>query len=40
MVQQMQYGFGTAMAWVYFLSVIIIIGIAIGLISRKVYYYE
>jgi len=40
MIQQMQFGFGTAMAWVYFLSVILIIGIAITLISRKVYYYE
>jgi len=40
MVRNMEYGFATAMAWVYFLSVIIIIGIAMGLISRKVYYYE
>jgi len=40
MIQQMQFGFGTAMAWIYFLSVILIIGIAITLISRKVYYYE
>jgi ABC-type sugar transport system permease subunit len=40
MIQRMQFGFGTAMAWIYFLSVMIIIGIAITLISRKVYYYE
>jgi len=40
MIQQMQFGFGTAMAWIYFLSVILIIGAAITLISRKVYYYE
>jgi len=40
MVKMMEFGFATAMAWVYFLSVIIIIGIAMGLISRKVYYYE
>ncbi|MDR1836548.1 MAG: sugar ABC transporter permease [Treponema sp.] len=39
-LRMLQYGFGTAMAWVYFLAVIAIIGIAMGLISRKVYYYE
>jgi ABC-type sugar transport system permease subunit len=40
MIERMQFGFGTAMAWIYFLSVMIIIGIAITLISRRVYYYE
>jgi ABC-type sugar transport system permease subunit len=40
MMQRMEYGFSTAMAWVYFLAVIVIIGIAMTLISRKVYYYE
>jgi len=40
MIEQMQFGYGTSMAWIYFLSVMIIIGIAISLISRKVYYYE
>jgi len=40
MMQRMEYGFSTAMAWVYFLTVIVIIGIAMALISRKVYYYE
>ena len=40
MMQRMEYGFSTAMAWVYFLAVIVIIGIAMALISRKVYYYE
>jgi ABC-type sugar transport system permease subunit len=39
-IQMMQFGFGTAMAWAYFLAVMVIIGIAIGIISRKVYYYE
>jgi len=34
------FGFGTAMAWIYFLVVILIIGAALALISRKVYYYE
>jgi ABC-type sugar transport system permease subunit len=40
MMQRMEYGFSTAMAWVYFLAVIVIIGIAMSLISRRVYYYE
>ncbi|MDR0494807.1 MAG: sugar ABC transporter permease [Treponema sp.] len=40
MVRLLDFGFSTAMAWVYFLAVIIIIGIAMALISRKVYYYE
>jgi ABC-type sugar transport system permease subunit len=40
MMQRMEYGFSTAMAWTYFLAVIVIIGIAMALISRKVYYYE
>jgi ABC-type sugar transport system permease subunit len=39
-IRLMQYGFATAMAWVYFLAVIGIIGIAMAIISRKVYYYE
>jgi ABC-type sugar transport system permease subunit len=40
LVRHMQFGFATAMAWVYFLAVIAIIGIALGIISKKVYYYE
>ena len=40
MMQRMEYGFSTAMAWIYFLAVILIIGIAMSLISGKVYYYE
>ena len=39
-IQMMQFGFGSAMAWAYFLSVMVIIGIAIGIISKRVYYYE
>jgi ABC-type sugar transport system permease subunit len=39
-VQRLDFSFSTSMAWVYFLAVIAIIGIALGLISRKVYYYE
>jgi ABC-type sugar transport system permease subunit len=40
LIRSLEFGFSTAMAWVYFLVVITIIGIAISLISRKVYYYE
>ena len=40
LMRRMEFGFSTAMAWVYFLAVIAIIGISLGLISRKVYYYE
>jgi ABC-type sugar transport system permease subunit len=40
MMARLEFGFSTAMAWVYFLVVILIIGISIALISRKVYYYE
>jgi ABC-type sugar transport system permease subunit len=39
-IRSMQYDFGTAMAWVYFLAVIAIIGIAMAIISKRVYYYE
>jgi len=40
LVQRLEFGFSTAMAWIYFLIVILVIGISLGLISKKVYYYE
>jgi ABC-type sugar transport system permease subunit len=40
LMQRLDFSFSTTMAWVYFLFVIAIIGIALGLISKKVYYYE
>ena len=40
LIRQLEFGFSTAMAWVYFLAVMIIIGISVSIISRKVYYYE
>jgi len=40
MMQRMEYGFSTAMAWIYFFTVILIIGIAMAVISKRVYYYE
>ncbi len=40
MMQKMDYGFSSAMAWIYFVAVIIIIGIFTIITSRWVYYYE
>jgi ABC-type sugar transport system permease subunit len=40
LIQRLDFSFSTSMAWVYFLTVMIIIGTAVGLISKKVYYYE
>ena len=39
-VGKLNYGFSSAMAWVYFLCVIIILGIISLIISKRVYYYE
>lgn len=35
-----KYGYGSAMAWIYFLAIGIIVLIVGGLISRKVFYYD
>lgn len=40
MINQMDYGFSSAMAWIYFVSVMLIIGIFSAITSRWVYYYE
>lgn len=40
MVGQIDYGFSSAMSWVYFLVLIVIIGISSLIISRRVYYYD
>lgn len=40
MVQQMNYGFSSAMAWIYFGAVMLIIGLFSLITSRWVYYYE
>ena len=40
MIRHLEYGFSAAMAWVYFLVVILVIGIVFALISKRVYYYE
>jgi len=39
-LRMLNFGFGTAMAWVYFLAVLSIIGVAMAIISKRVYYYE
>lgn len=36
----LEYGIGSAMAWVYFLCVIVALGLVSLIISRRVYYYE
>ena len=40
MIVQINYGFSSAMAWIYFVVVIVIIGISSLLISKVVYYYD
>jgi ABC-type sugar transport system permease subunit len=37
---RLDYGFSSAMAWVYFLCVIVIIAVFSAITSRWVYYYE
>ena len=39
-VGKLNYGFSSAMAWIYFLCVILILGIVSLIISKRVYYYE
>lgn len=40
MVAKMDYGFSSAMAWIYFGAVMIILGVSTGIVSKWVYYYE
>lgn len=39
-VGKLEYGFSSAMSWVYFLCVIAILGIVSLVVSKRVYYYE
>ena len=39
-IKMLNFGFGTAMAWIYFLAVLLIIGIVMTVISKRLYYYE
>ncbi len=36
----LNYGFASAMSWIYFVIVIAIVGVSSWIISRRVYYYE
>jgi len=40
MIVDLNYGFASSMAWIYFVIVIVIIGISSLIISKGVYYYE
>jgi ABC-type sugar transport system permease subunit len=40
MIVNLNYGFASAMAWIYFVIVIAIIGVSSLIISKGVYYYE
>ena len=39
-VDQINYGFGSALSWIYFVIVMLIVGISSFIISRRVYYYD
>jgi ABC-type sugar transport system permease subunit len=40
LIKSLDFGFSSAMAWIYFLIVIIVIGITLAIFSKRVYYYE
>lgn len=40
MIQYINYGFASAISWIYFLIVIVIIGVSSFIISKGVYYYD
>jgi len=40
LIKSLDFGFSSAMAWIYFLVVIIVIGITLAIFSKRVYYYE
>ena len=40
MIVQINYGYSSALAWVYFLIVMVILGLSSLIISKGVYYYE
>ena len=40
LVNNLDFGFSSAMAWFYFLIVVIVIGITFSIFSKRVYYYE
>jgi len=40
LINNLDFGFSSAMAWFYFLIVIIVIGVTFSIFSKKVYYYD
>ena len=40
MIAHINYGFASAMSWIYFVIVIVIIGVSSLIISKGVYYYD
>ncbi len=40
MIEQINYGFSSAMSWIYFIIVIVFVAISSLIISRRVYYYD
>ena len=40
MILQLDYGLTAAMSWIYFVVVLVFVGITSALISRGVYYYD
>ncbi|ONI46389.1 ABC transporter permease [Candidatus Epulonipiscioides gigas] len=40
MMADLNYGFSSAMAWIYFAIIIVILGVCTAIISKKVFYYE
>jgi ABC-type sugar transport system permease subunit len=40
MITQINYGFASAMSWIYFAIVIVIIAVSSFIISKGVYYYD
>jgi ABC-type sugar transport system permease subunit len=40
LIDNLQYGYSASMAWIYFATVMIIMGIFFGLVNRMVFYYD
>ncbi|WP_207648979.1 carbohydrate ABC transporter permease [Caldicoprobacter faecalis] len=38
--KESSYGYSSAIAWVYFVTVMLILGVAVGIISKRVFYQE
>ena len=40
LINNLDFGFSAAMAWFYFIIVILVVGVSFAVISKRVYYYE